>query len=294
MNDSRISLNTHALEIISGGHGEIGVAYHSSDGEREASPTLFWLDEESLYLRYNWANWYVVSHEKTNNVKALCRRANALLYIYEDGDVRSVPMKVVHVSDVPEEIFSADVVSNSEDNDNGSFILEEHILRKQLAEMGANFITGAKFERTRVNFYEYRGTLLVVTFFLKFGEFTANEDPVVKDEPYWINEITAELSPYYIAEKIVDAIIPAIDDKILIRSLICLNPDAVIVNESAYLTENYDPETAFIYPIAKEGSLIKTLDYELDDISGETREDIIELSDKLVAALKKQEANHDE
>lgn len=294
MNDSRISLNTHALETTSGGHGEIGIAYHSSDGEREASPTLFWLDEESLYLRYNWANWHVVSHAKKDHIKELCRRANALLYIFEDGDIRTVPMKVVQVDDLPEEILESDLVSNSEDSGNDNFILEEHIIRNQLAQMGANFIARGKFKRTRVNFYEYRGTLLVVTFFLKFGEFTANEDPVVKDEPYWINEITAELSPYYIAEKIVDAIIPAIDDKILIRSLICLNPDAVIVNESAYLTENYDPETAFIYPIAKEDSLIKTLDYELDDISGETREDIIELGDKLVAALKEQEDNHDE
>ena len=91
------------------------------------NPVIFWIDEEHVYCRANWANWFQVSISNPEHFHQLRRIRQCILYQrLVAQDALEWQVRVCHVEALPDKLFALE----EQDSDDGEYGMFGERLRK--------------------------------------------------------------------------------------------------------------------------------------------------------------------
>lgn len=294
--ENAVTLHVEHLQTCNASRGEYGVAFIGSRADTQGGAALFWIDEESLYLRLDWANWYPICTDDAANCRELTRRKTALLYFQGDSGLVVEGIKVHHLDALPDDLFVEELPAAAKENqteEDCETKAKISLLVDQLSDLtdahlhilGATLFLHGFYKGERVDFYELGGRLLIVTFFPYEDEFLADDEDEIEPIAYWLSNSDMKYSPAVTAKLLRELLKKVIPSDIPTESLIVLGDETRIMNEGEYFTKFFDPTISFAYTNNVEDSLIHTPVEALDDVKGEPRRDILQLQEALERRL---------
>ncbi|MBR5900823.1 hypothetical protein IKZ40_00560 [bacterium] len=79
--------------------------YISEESKHPESPAFFWIDEEHVYIRINWATWAQITGARPERLEEICRSDFSKVVRQYENDSTILTCPVYHIAKLPEELF---------------------------------------------------------------------------------------------------------------------------------------------------------------------------------------------
>lgn len=106
--ENDIVLHPNEQSTFSGAREEVGVTFVGSPDDFEDGAAIFCIDENRIYLRLDWGNWFPVSTTDRVTCLELSLRRNAILYFHTDENLTTRTIPVFHVDKLPKNLFRSE------------------------------------------------------------------------------------------------------------------------------------------------------------------------------------------
>ena len=105
--EDKVSMSSCEVSTHGTSRNEYGVMMQVGDDEEPhpENAAIFWTDQQHLYLRYDWDQWYKISNDDKDNCANICKRNTATLMLCTMSSIKYHAVRVYHIDKLPEELF---------------------------------------------------------------------------------------------------------------------------------------------------------------------------------------------